>query len=174
MNKKLGRMAGACSAILGTALLAAPGLANATTTGIKIYSYAVKFVCEEEEGNEVETNVNIHNPSLTSSADYKVKVVTPDGGYYFLYIQYPTLRADYATSIECDDFEVVNGTPGIDISDFEGFLVVLSKRPLDVVGLYEVEHTGDGEETEDMDVVVYEPKVATYPVSVWNNLGNTN
>ena len=171
MNKKLGRLAGACSAILGTALLAAPGLANATTTGIKIYSYAVKFVCEEDEGGEIDTNVNIHNPSLTSSADYKVKVVTPDDGFYFHYIQYPTLRADWSTSIECETLQ--EAQPGIG-SEFEGFLVVLSRKPLDVVALYEVEHTGDVEETEDVDVVVYEPKVATYPVSVWNNLGVIN
>ena len=172
MDKKMpSRLAGICSAILGTTLLTAPGLANATTTGIKIYSYAVKLVCEEEEGNSVDTSVNIHNPSLNASAPYKVKVVTPDEGYYLLYIENPTLHADQATSIECDDLSV---PVGIDITDFEGFLVVLSKKPLDVVGVYEVEHEGDTEEVEDLDVVVYEGKVATYPVSVWNNLGNIN
>ena len=171
MDKKMpSRLLGTCSAILGTALLAAPGLANATTSGIKIYSYAVKLVCEEEEGNSVDTSVNIHNPSLNSSAAYKVKVVTPDEGYYFLYISDP-LGADNATSIECDDLSV---PVGIDITDFEGFLVVLSKKPLDVVGVYEVEHEGDTEEVEDLDVVVYDAKVGTYPVSVWNNLGNIN
>lgn len=168
MNRLPSRLAGACAAILGTALLAVPGLANAT--GIRIYSYAVKFVCEEEEGNEVETSVNIHNPSLTGNADYKVKVVVPDEGFYFVADDH--LYADRATSIECEDLAAVNGAPGIDTSDFEGFLVVLSKRALDVVGVYEVDHTGDTEETEDLDVVVYSPQVATYPLSVWNELIN--
>jgi hypothetical protein len=168
MSKLPSRLAGACSAVLAATLLAVPGLASAT--GIKIYSYAAKLVCEEEEGNEVETSVNIHNPSLTLSADYKVKVVIPDEGFYFVADDH--LYADRATSIECEDLESVSGAPGIDISDFEGFLVVLSKRPLDVVGVYEVDHTGDGEQTEDLDVVVYSPQVGTYALSVWNGLIN--
>lgn len=167
MSKLSSRLAGACSAALAAALLAIPGVASAT--GIKIYSYAAKFVCEEEEGTDIDTSVNIHNPSLTSNVEYRVKIVIPDEGYYFLPIQYPVLHPDAATRIECDYFEVLNGQAGIDVSDFEGFLVVLSKRPLDVAGLYEIE--GE-DETEDMDVVVYEPKVGTYAPAVWNNLGN--
>ena len=163
-------LAGICSAALAAALLAVPAPAHANDT--KVYSYAVKFVCEEEEGNSVDTSVNFHNPSLTSRAQYLLKIVTTEeeeSAYHVFRSGY--LPPDLGGSVECDAFEQQNGGPGIDITDFEGFLVVLSRKPLDVVGVYEVEHEDDeGEEVEDLDVVPVQGKVQTVPLSVWNNL----
>jgi hypothetical protein len=169
MSNVPSRLAGVCSAVLAATLLAVPGLANAT--GIKVYSYAAKFLCEQEETEEVDTSVNIHNPSLTAGADIILKIVDPysgNGGYYVF--DSLTLRPDTAWEVECEYFENQAVGPGIDISDFEGFLVVLSKKPLDVVGVYSVEHTGDGEETEDLDVVPVSAQTQTVALSVWTNL----
>jgi hypothetical protein len=168
MSKLPSRLAGVCSAAFAAAMLAVPGVANAT--GIKIWSYAVKFVCEQEEVSEVETAVNIHNPSLTQTATIFAKVVIPGGDYYFIpdwtgLRIYPDKAAE---SIECDTFEVVNGGPTIDVTDFEGFIVVLSNKPLDVVGLYEVENES---ETEDVDVVPVTAVTQTIPLTVWSSLG---
>jgi hypothetical protein len=131
-------LAGTCSAAVAAALLAVPAPAHANDT--KVYSYSVKFVCEEEEGNSVDTSVNFHNPSLTGRAPYLLKIVTTEeeSSYYVFRSGY--LRPDLGGSVECDHFEQQNGGPTIDITDFEGFLVVLSRKPLDVVGVYEVEH----------------------------------
>jgi hypothetical protein len=157
-------LAGICSAAMAAAMLAVPGVANAT--GIKIWSYAVKFVCEQEEETEVDTAINIHNPSLTQTATVYAKIIDPGEGYYF-FVTGEHLYANDAESIECDDFQEMTG-PTIDTSDFEGFVVVLSNKPLDVVGLYDVEN---GTETEDVDVVPVTGFTQTVPLTTWNSLG---
>jgi hypothetical protein len=164
MSKLPKGLASVGSAALAAAMLAVPGLASAT--GIKIYSYAVKFVCEQEETTEIDTNVNIHNPSLTQTATVHAKIVVPGGGYYFFLSDH--LYPDRAESIECDFFQELSG-PTIDITDFEGFIVVLSNKPLDVVGLYEVENET---ETEDVDVERVPAVTQTVPLTLWDNLGN--
>src|SRR5262245_41041463 len=98
MSKLPNGLASVCSAAMAAAMLAVPGIANAT--GVKIWSYAVKFVCEREEVSEVETTVNIHNPSLTQNAMVLAKVVIPGGDYYFFFRDH--LYPDKAQSIECD------------------------------------------------------------------------
>jgi len=165
MSKLPSQLAGACSAVLAAALLAVPGLANAT--GIKIYSYAVKFICEEENSTDVDTSVNVHNPSLTQSAEFKLKVVEPDNGFYC--IREDRLYADKATSLDCDFFDVAVGVAPATINntDFEGWIVVLSPKPLDVAGVYEVENS---DETEDVDVVPVAATTQTVTATQWNTL----
>jgi hypothetical protein len=82
MSKLPRHLAGIFSAPLAVALLAVPGLANAT--GVKVYSYAVKAVCEQDDDEELDTKINIHNPSLTGSAEYVLKIVWPGQGYTLL------------------------------------------------------------------------------------------
>jgi len=153
MSKLPIRLAGVCSAVLTAALLAVPSLANAT--GIKVYSYAAKAVCEDENGDKVETLINIHNPSLTSSADFKIKIVEPDADPKV--IACGRLAPDRATSTECPD----------SVTDFEGFVVVLSLKPLDVVGFTETEYSG---ELEDTDIFPVSGTVQTVAPAVWSAL----
>lgn len=162
MSKLPKGLASVSSAVLAAAMLAVPGLANAT--GIKVYSYAVKFVCEEEETSEVETTVNFHNPSLTQNATVLAKVVIPGNGFYWFYRD--RLYPDTADSIDCDFFEYLS-EPTIDITDFEGFIVVLSNKALDVVGLYEVENES---EVEDVDVQPVTAVTQNIPLELWNTL----
>ena len=168
MRKLPMHLAGTCAAAVAAALLAVPAPAHAAD--IKVYSYAVKFVCEEEEGNSVDTSVNFHNPSLTSRAEFLLKIVTTEDESSYHVFRHGSLGQDLAGSVECDFFEEKNGGPSIDITDFEGFLVVLSRKPLDVVGVYEVEHEDEeeGEEVEDIDVVRVEGKIQTVPLTSWN------
>lgn len=167
MSKLPSQLAGLCSAAVAAAMLAVPSVAYAT--GVKVWSYAVKFVCEQEEGTEVETTVNIHNPSLTQTATIHAKIVEPGGDYYF-FLTGEHLYADKAESIECDDFAEAQAPTiaTINPTDFEGFIVVLSNKPLDVVGLYEVEN---GSETEDVDVVPVTGFTQTVPAALWSGLG---
>lgn len=160
MSKLTSRLVGTSSAALAAALLVAPNVANAT--GVKIWSYAVKSVCEEDDQEELDTKVNIHNPSLTASASYIIKIVWPDQGFTLL--SKGTLDADTATRIECGDF--VDG-------EFEGFVVVLSRKLLDVAGTNEIEHAGDPEHTIDLDVTVYQPTTQIVDPAVWTNLWNS-
>ena len=77
------------------------------------------------------------------------------------------LYADKATSIECDFFEGAT-LEGVNIGDFEGFIVVLSKKPLDVVGVYEIEKEGTG--AEDLNVVPVYGSTQTVAPAVWDSL----
>ena len=168
MSKLPSRLATACSAVLAAATLMAPGPANATSSSVKVYSYAVKFLCEEEEGNSLETAINIHNPSLTQSATIKWKIVIP--GYSPYFFQPISLGPDRAASEECEtvfDPQAPTVAPAE-----ESFIILLSLKPLDVVAVYEVEHTGDVEELEDIELERVPGVTQTVPWNVWNNLGN--
>lgn len=160
MTKLPIRMVSTCSATVAAALLAVPTPVNATNN-FKVYSYAAKTFCENEEGEELESTINIHNPSLTQSADIKIKTVAiPDEGQGAPTVaSCDTLGPDYATS-----FEVECEQPG---DFFEGFVVVLSRQPLDVVGFYE---TSFGGELEDTDVVPVSGRKLDTSQNAWNRL----
>lgn len=153
-------LAGTCSAAFAAALLAVPAPVHATND-FKVYSYAAKAFCENEEGEELESTINIHNPSLTQSADIKIKTVAiPDEGQGAPSVaSCDTLGPDYATS-----FEVECEQPG---DFFEGFVVVLSRKPLDVIGFYET--TFDGK-LKDTDVVPVSGKTLNTNQNAWNRL----
>ena len=51
-------LAGTCSAAFAAALLAVPAPVHATND-FNVYSYAAKAVCENEEGEELESTINI-------------------------------------------------------------------------------------------------------------------
>jgi hypothetical protein len=160
MSKLPIRAVSTCSAAVAAALLAIPASVHATND-FNVYSYAAKAFCENEEGEELESTINIHNPSLTQSADIKIKTVAiPDEGQGTPSVaSCDTLKPDHATS-----FEVECEQPG---DFFEGFVVVLSRKPLDVIGFYET--TFDGE-LEDTDVVPVSGRKLNTDQSAWNRL----
>lgn len=160
MSKLPIRVASTCSAAVAAALLALPTPVNATND-FKVYSYAAKAFCENEEGEELESTINIHNPSLTQSVDIKIKTLAiPDEGQAAPSVaSCDTLGPNYATS-----FEVECEQPG---DFFEGFVVVLSRQPLDVIGFYETSFDG---ELEDTDVVPVSGKKLTTNRNAWNRL----
>jgi hypothetical protein len=147
--------------LLGTAALLAP--AQAQATGISVFSYAAKAVCEEEENSIVETDVNIHNPRYEQgyffwkyrSAD---EIENPNPVVSTPPIPYKAnIYGDGVLSIDCDTI----GQDG-----FEGFIVVYSQKELDVVGVLEVEDTN--EEVEDMEFNRVTPIKVVIPLTVWN------
>jgi hypothetical protein len=126
---------------VGTASVMVPGVA-----GKVIYQYAVKVVQGEvtPETKPVTigwglyfTKVNVHNP-WNHVVKFWVKLVLsgPDGNpgpspsAYFPF----KLEADYATEFSQDAFQMIFKEPLPKC--FEGFLVIMSKFQLDVVGVY--------------------------------------
>ena len=153
--------------LLGTAALLAP--AQAQATGVSVFSYAAKAVCEEEENSIVETDVNIHNPRYEQGSFFWKFRAADD-------IQNPNpvtntpptpykayIYGDGVLAIDCD-------TIGLD--EFEGFIVIYSQKELDVVGVLEVEDTN--EEVEDMDFNRVTPIKVVIPLAVWTNWNNSN
>lgn len=149
--------------LLGGAALLVP--AQAQATGISVFSYAAKAVCEEEEFSTVETDVNIHNPRYEQGyffwkfrAAEEIRnpnppVISTPPVPYKAYIY-----GDGVLSIDCDT---------IGEGEFEGFIVVYSQKELDVVGVLEVED--DNEEVEDMDFNRVTPIKVVLPLTVWNS-----
>jgi hypothetical protein len=148
--------------LLGGAALLMP--AQAQATGISVFSYAAKAVCEEEETSIVETDVNIHNPRYTTEYFFW-KFVEADS------IDNPNpvpatpptphkanIYGDGVRSIDCDT---------LGEGEHEGFIVVYSLKPLDVVGVLEVEDTN--EEVEDMDINPVTPIKVVIPLALWTS-----
>ena len=123
-----------------------PGTLQATDLGKRVvYQYAVKVVHGEvtPETKPVTigwglyfTKVNVHNP-WNHVVKYWVKLVLsgPDGAQgpspspYFPY----KLEPDYATEFSQEAFQAIyKELPRC----FEGFLVIMSRFPLDIVGVY--------------------------------------
>ena len=66
------------------------------------------------------------------------------------------MQADGATELDCfeisGDFCAVNGVC-VDVAFLEGFVVIKSPEPLDVVGVYTARHSDGEVETMDVDAV---------------------
>ena len=110
------------------------------------YQYAAKVVCGRTDGNfpliaqAYATSINVNNPSdsLTAHLRKWLVVTFPRGG------QMPrrpakemtdTLLNRWALNTDCRDMIRRNG---LQLPFFEGFLVLQSDLPLDVVGVYTV------------------------------------
>lgn len=151
---------GSLSLLMGAASLWTPVVVNATdttTTKVKVYEYAAKFLCEpglqsgvteQQGGSTLTSSVNVHNPNF-SDLHFYVKLVDAWGNIHGPYYKY--LPADGAMRFSCEEF--FNGTDTFTLSpgsSFEGFLVVLGLNQIDVVGVHEVVSWG---KTIDLDVV---------------------
>lgn len=136
------------------------------------YQYAAKAVCSlllpHQDGSlargTYRTTVNIHNPTnkkITIAA--KVALATQFGSEPGPFSVTPfkgvTLQPDGAVEINCFDiagyFCPIDGVC-IDFAFLEGFLVVKSPVPLNVVGVYTARHT-DGD-VESIDVETVKPQ----------------
>jgi hypothetical protein len=133
------------------------------------YQYAAKVVCSlrfpHQDGTLAKgvyrTIVNIHNPTnkkFTIAA--KVALATEFGSAAGPFSVTPfrkaELQADGATELNCFDiagyFCPINGVC-VDFAFLEGFVVIKSPEPLDVVGVYSARHSNGEVETMDVDTV---------------------
>lgn len=146
--------------------------ANPVETIKTEYQYAAKIVCSlllpHQDGTLAKgtyrTIVNFHNPTdkpITVAA--KVALATEFGSepgpFSVTPFKKAKLQADGAMELNCFDvvgyFCPINGVC-VDFAFLEGFAVIKSPVPLDVVSVYSARHT-DGE-VETMDVETVQPK----------------
>jgi hypothetical protein len=153
MKKTYKGLVATCGLALGAVLISAPSVSLAND--IKVNSWAVKFVCDDE----VETEINVHNPRFANTY-FLAKIAHQEGTSPYFYVQ---LRDDGVFAGGCDEFREVFQFSG----EFEGYAVILSLKDLDVIATYEVESE---EETEDFDVQVYTPTKVPTTQTNWNNL----
>lgn len=144
------------------------------------YQYAAKVVCSlllpHQDGTlargTYRTTVNIHNPTnkqITVAA--KVALATQFGSepgpFGVTPFKEAVLQPDGAVGVSCFDvagyFCPIDGVC-VDFAFLEGFLVIKSPVPLDVVGVYTARHT-DGE-VESIDVETVQPKQVPETVKV--------
>ena len=162
------------SALLGFGLAGVPESSQAQAVKpsemIKTeYQYAAKVVCSllfpHQDGTLAKgvyrTIVNIHNPTkkrLTIAA--KVALATEFGSdpgpFSVTPFKKAELQADGATELSCFDiagyFCPINGVC-VDFAFLEGFVVIKSPEPLDVVGVYTARHSDGEVETMDVDAI---------------------
>jgi hypothetical protein len=136
------------------------------------YQYAAKVVCSlltpHQDGTlargTYRTKINIHNPTdKTVPIAAKVALATQFGSepgpFDVTPFKEAVLQPDGAVGLSC--FEIagyfcpIDGVC-VDFAFLEGFLVVKSPVPLDVVGVYTARHT-DGE-VESIDVETIHPR----------------
>jgi len=144
------------------------------------YQYAAKVACSlllpHQDGTlargTYRTTVNIHNPTskqVTIAA--KVALATQFGSdpgpFGVTPFKEAVLQPDGAVGVSCFDiagyFCPIDGVC-VDFAFLEGFLVVKSPVPLDVVGVYTARHT-EGE-VESIDVETVQPRQVRETVKV--------
>lgn len=136
------------------------------------YQYAAKVVCSlllsHQDGTLAKgtyrTIVNLHNPTnkeITIAAKVALagEFGSDPGPFSITPFKKAKLQGDGAMEMNCFDvagfFCPINGVC-VDFAFLEGFAVIKSPVPLDVVGVYSARHT-DGE-VETMDVETVQPK----------------
>jgi hypothetical protein len=136
------------------------------------YQYAAKVACSlllpHQDGTlargTYRTTVNIHNPTdkkITVAAKVALasQFGSDPGPFGVTPFKEAVIQADGAVGVNCFDiagyFCPIDGVC-VDFAFLEGFLVVKSPVPLDVVGVYTARHT-DGE-VESIDVEAVEPR----------------
>jgi len=136
------------------------------------YQYAAKVACSlllpHQDGTlargTYRTTVNIHNPSdkkITVAAKVALasQFGSEPGPFGVTPFKEAVIQPDGAVGVNCFDiagyFCPIDGVC-VDFAFLEGFLVVKSPVPLDVVGVYTARHT-DGE-VESIDVEAVEPR----------------
>jgi hypothetical protein len=144
------------------------------------YQYAAKVACSlllpHQDGTlahgTYRTVINIHNPTdkkVTIAA--KVALATQFGSdpgpFGVTPFKEAVLQPDGAVGVSCFDvagyFCPIDGVC-VDFAFLEGFLVVKSPVPLDVVGVYTARHT-DGE-VESIDVETVQPREIRETVNI--------
>jgi hypothetical protein len=142
-----------------------------TSTGGETDSqYAAKFVCGPPPSSLVEpgdyrTTINIHNPQY-QTVDFRYKVALAglhtDGtksGFVF-----SRIGPDGAQAFDCDYIRSLSGAAGL----IDGFFVIESKLPLDVLGYY------TGTNTAQLATAIHIEKYAARAVPARNPLCTPN
>jgi hypothetical protein len=136
------------------------------------YQYSAKVACSlllpHQDGTlargTYRTTVNIHNPtdkkiSVAAKVALAAQFGSEQGPFDVTPFKEAVLQPDGAVGVNCFDiasyFCPIDGVC-VDFAFLEGFLVVKSPVPLDVVGVYTARHT-DGE-VESIDVEAVEPR----------------
>jgi len=172
------------NSVLVTAVLylfASAGLAQAATYELKTqYQYAAKVVCSlltpHQDGDlargTYRTAINIHNPTdeeiiVANKVALAVQPGSDPGPFNVTPFKKTTLPPDGAVLFNCGNvagfFCPINGVC-VDFAFLDGFLVIKSPVPLDVVGIYTARHT-DGE-VESVDVETVKPKKISSAVKI--------
>lgn len=130
-------------------LLSLPSASGAKPQGEDLrFQYAAKIVCATNElagrlglvPQTYATTINVHNPTDSLALLMKKFAMTmPPGlerpGKIYPLTKVPEqLGPDQAMAVDCVDVMRRTGLP----NGFEGFVVIYSSRPLDVVGVYAV------------------------------------
>lgn len=153
---------------------------KATKTIRTEYQYSAKVACSlllpHQDGTlargTYRTTVNIHNPTDKKIAvAAKVALATQFGSepgpFDVTPFKEAVLQPDGAVGVNCFDianyFCPIDGVC-VDFAFLEGFLVVKSPVPLDVVGVYTARHT-DGD-VESIDVEAVEPRQVRETVKI--------
>jgi len=141
--------------------------AQAQATSVSLFSYAAKAICEDEgNGQVVETDVNVHNPRYEQGYFFWKFAYAQDIGVPPVNISTPQIPfkahiwGDGVLSIDCEVYG----------EEFEGFIVVYSTKPLDVVGVLEVEDDEEG--VEDMEITPVTPTKIILPSATWSLWNN--
>lgn len=136
------------------------------------YQYAAKVACSlllpHQDGTlargTYRTLVNIHNPTnkkitIAAKVALAAQFGAEPGPFDVTPFKSAVLQADGAVGVSCFDiagyFCPINGVC-VDFAFLEGFLVVKSPVPLDVVSVYTARHT-DGD-VESIDVMTVQPR----------------
>lgn len=136
------------------------------------YQYAAKVACSlllpHQDGTlargTYRTLVNIHNPSnkkitIAAKVALAAQFGAEPGPFDVTPFKSAVLQPDGAVGVSCFDiagyFCPINGVC-VDFAFLEGFLVVKSPIPLDVVSVYTARHT-DGD-VESIDVMTVQPQ----------------
>jgi len=162
-------------------LFVSAGLAQAATHEMKThYQYAAKVVCSlltpHQDGDlargTYRTAINVHNPTDNEIvfADKVALAVQPGsepGPFTVTPFKKTTLPPDGAVLFNCGNvagfFCPINGVC-VDFAFLDGFLVIKSPVPLDVVGVYTARHT-EGE-VESVDVETVKPQKISSAVKI--------
>lgn len=119
---------------------AAPVVSHAQTQPLNAsYEYAVKALCGKSEGTRLVpgrymTSINLHNPG-PDSLYYKYKVVSAESGGVgdpSRFLRGRPLTSDQASGIDCNNIRRLGNSTGW----FDGFTIIQSTNPLDVVAVY--------------------------------------
>jgi hypothetical protein len=144
------------------------------------YQYAAKVVCSlllpHRDGTlargTYRTTVNIHNPTskpitIAAKVGLATQFGSDPGPFGVTPFKEAVLQPDGAVGVSCFDiagyFCPIDGVC-VDFAFLEGFLVVKSPVPLDVVGVYTARHT-EGE-VESIDVETVQPRQVRETVKV--------
>jgi hypothetical protein len=144
------------------------------------YQYAAKVACSlllpHQDGTlargTYRTTVNIHNPTdkkitIAAKVALAAQFGTDPGPLGVTPFKEAVLQPDGAMGVSCFDiagyFCPIDGVC-VDFAFLEGFLVVKSPVPLDVIGVYTARHT-DGE-VESIDVETVQPRQIRETVNI--------